>query len=62
MCDTCGCNITDGNRHLVSPGGRLAQTEDGRALGNGVYLVRIVVDDGSRQEPRVLKVAIWNER
>jgi len=31
MCDTCGCNITDGNRHLVSPGGRLAQTEDGRA-------------------------------
>ena len=31
MCDTCGCNITDGNRHLVTPGGRLAQTEDGRA-------------------------------
>lgn len=30
MCDTCGCNITDGNRHLVSPGGRLEQTEDGR--------------------------------
>jgi hydrogenase nickel incorporation protein HypB len=31
MCDTCGCNITDGNRHLVTPGGRLGQTEDGRA-------------------------------
>ncbi|MGD9387748.1 MAG: hydrogenase nickel incorporation protein HypB [Gammaproteobacteria bacterium] len=31
MCDTCGCNITDGNRHLVSPGGRLAETADGRA-------------------------------
>jgi hydrogenase nickel incorporation protein HypB len=31
MCDTCGCNITDGNRYLVSPGGRLEQTQDGRA-------------------------------
>ncbi len=38
------------------------QTEDGRALANGVYIVRIVVSDGSRQEPKVLKVAIWNER
>ena len=31
MCDTCGCNVTDGNRHLVEAGGRLARTEDGRA-------------------------------
>lgn len=31
MCDTCGCNITDGNRFLVSAGGKLAQTEDGRS-------------------------------
>jgi hypothetical protein len=38
------------------------QTDDGRALGNGMYIVRIVVDDGSRQEPRVMKLAIWNER
>ncbi len=38
------------------------QTEDGRALANGVYLIRIVVNDGSRQEPRVLKLAIWNEK
>lgn len=38
------------------------QTEDGRALGNGVYLIRINVNDGVRQEPRVLKAAIWNER
>jgi hydrogenase nickel incorporation protein HypB len=30
MCDTCGCNITDANRHLVRPGGKLARTEEGR--------------------------------
>ena len=30
MCDTCGCNVTDGNRHLIEGDGRLAQTESGR--------------------------------
>ncbi|MEW8507713.1 MAG: hydrogenase nickel incorporation protein HypB [Candidatus Thiodiazotropha sp.] len=30
MCDTCGCNITKGNRHLVEEGGRHAHTEDGK--------------------------------
>jgi len=30
MCDTCGCNVTDGNRHLVEPGGKHATTESGR--------------------------------
>jgi len=30
MCDTCGCNITDGNRHLIEGDGKLAQTESGR--------------------------------
>jgi flagellar hook capping protein FlgD len=38
------------------------QTEDGRKLGNGVYLLRIVADDGARKEDQVLKVAVWNER
>jgi hypothetical protein len=37
-------------------------TEDGTALSNGVYLLRITADDGSRQERNVVKVAIWNER
>ena len=23
MCDTCGCNVTNGNRHLIAPGGKL---------------------------------------
>ncbi len=30
MCDTCGCNVTPGNRHLVSGDGKLARTETGR--------------------------------
>jgi hydrogenase nickel incorporation protein HypB len=29
MCDTCGCNITDGNAHLVRPGGKLSLTASG---------------------------------
>ena len=31
MCETCGCNITSGNEHLVRADGKLARTEDGRA-------------------------------
>ncbi len=30
MCDSCGCNLTQGNRHLLQPGGRLEKTEQGR--------------------------------
>jgi hydrogenase nickel incorporation protein HypB len=30
MCDTCGCNITPGNEHLVRGDGPLAKTEGGR--------------------------------
>jgi len=29
MCDTCGCNVTPGNEHLVTAGGHLAQTSSG---------------------------------
>jgi hydrogenase nickel incorporation protein HypB len=28
MCDTCGCNITHGNRHLIEAGGKHAHTSD----------------------------------
>ncbi len=31
MCDTCGCNITPGNEHLVRGDGKLSRTADGRA-------------------------------
>ena len=37
MCDTCGCNITDGNRHLIEPGGKLAKTGQG---GEAVTVLR----------------------
>jgi len=29
MCDTCGCNVTPGNEHLVAAGGHLARTASG---------------------------------
>jgi hydrogenase nickel incorporation protein HypB len=29
MCDTCGCNITPGNEHLIETGGKLAVTDQG---------------------------------
>ncbi len=30
MCKTCGCNVTEGNRHLIEGDGELAQTESGK--------------------------------
>lgn len=30
MCDTCGCNITHGNKSLIKPGGKLEKTESGK--------------------------------
>ena len=29
MCDSCGCNVTTGNRHLVEEGGRFSHTAHG---------------------------------
>ena len=29
MCDTCGCNVTHGNEHLIRPGGKLETTDSG---------------------------------
>lgn len=29
MCDTCGCNVTPGNEHLVAAGGHLEKTSTG---------------------------------
>lgn len=31
MCDTCGCNITSGNAHLLTNDGKLSQTPDGNS-------------------------------
>jgi len=32
MCDTCGCNITPGNRHLLAPGGKLSRVDKGKTV------------------------------
>jgi len=32
MCDTCGCNITSANAHLVTEGGKLEKTENGKVV------------------------------
>jgi hypothetical protein len=45
--------------HSTAWGG---QTQDGRALGNGTYLVRIVASTSARQSAAVLKVVVWNEQ
>jgi hydrogenase nickel incorporation protein HypB len=30
MCDTCGCNVTPGNKHLVEVNGKLSRVGDGK--------------------------------
>lgn len=46
MCDTCGCNVTPGNAHLVEAGGTLAQTDDGRAA---ITVLRGLLSENDRQ-------------
>jgi hydrogenase nickel incorporation protein HypB len=41
MCDTCGCNITPGNVHLVSEGGALSHTAHGH---ESVEVLRSLLD------------------
>ena len=46
MCDTCGCNITPGNRHLVAGDGKLSRTADGR---NAVTVLKGLLDENDLQ-------------
>ena len=46
MCDTCGCNITPGNAHLVRDGGPLARGADGR---EAVTLLKGLLSENDRQ-------------
>ncbi len=46
MCDTCGCNITPGNEHLVSNDGKLARTPDGK---KAVTVLRSLLSENDRQ-------------
>lgn len=46
MCDTCGCNITSGNEHLVRGEGKHAKTADGRAT---VTVLEGLLSENNRQ-------------
>jgi flagellar hook assembly protein FlgD len=37
------------------------QTEDGRKLGNGTYMIRVVARTQARSEAVVLKSVVWND-
>jgi hydrogenase nickel incorporation protein HypB len=46
MCDTCGCNITPGNEHLVRSDGKLAKTADGKTA---VSVLRNLLSENDHQ-------------
>lgn len=46
MCDTCGCNVTHGNAHLVTNDGKYSRTEDGR---ESVVLLRNLLSENDHQ-------------
>jgi len=46
MCDTCGCNVTPGNEHLVAAGGHLAHTSSG---SESVEVLRGLLDANDHQ-------------
>jgi len=46
MCDTCGCNITPGNEHLVRGDGRLAKTDEGR---EAITVLQSLLSENDRQ-------------
>ena len=46
MCDTCGCNVTPGNEHLVAAGGHLAKTSTGH---ESVEVLKSLLDANDHQ-------------
>ncbi|MCU7905559.1 MAG: hydrogenase nickel incorporation protein HypB [Candidatus Thiodiazotropha sp. (ex Epidulcina cf. delphinae)] len=46
MCDTCGCNVTHGNRHLIEEGGKHAHTENG---GVAVEVLQNLLSENDHQ-------------
>ncbi|MBI5462731.1 MAG: hydrogenase nickel incorporation protein HypB [Gammaproteobacteria bacterium] len=46
MCDTCGCNITPGNAHLLRNDGPLARSADGR---EAITLLKGLLSENDRQ-------------
>jgi hydrogenase nickel incorporation protein HypB len=46
MCDTCGCNVTPGNEHLVRGDGKHALTADGKVA---VEVLKNLLSENNRQ-------------
>lgn len=46
MCDTCGCNITPGNKHLIQEQGKFYKTDDGKSA---VSVLRSLVHENDHQ-------------
>lgn len=46
MCDTCGCNVTSGNEHLVRSHGKHAVTSDGKVA---VEVLESLLSENDRQ-------------
>ena len=46
MCDTCGCNVTPGNKHLLQPGARLAKTADGK---QAITVLKSLLNENDQQ-------------
>jgi len=46
MCDTCGCNITSGNQHLIEKEGPLAKTENGKTA---VHVLESLLSENDHQ-------------
>jgi len=46
MCDTCGCNVTSGNQHLLAPEGKLYRAGDGRTA---VSVLRGLLAENDRE-------------
>lgn len=46
MCETCGCNLTHGNEHLVAEGGHLAHTSSG---SESVEVLKSLLDENDHQ-------------
>jgi len=46
MCDTCGCNVTPGNEHLVAADGHLAHTSSG---SESVEVLKSLLDANDHQ-------------
>lgn len=45
MCDTCGCNITPGNQHLLKPGGKLYRADQ---PGDPVSVLKGLLSENDR--------------